>query len=553
MKKSYQSLSNILPYAIIILGIFFRLYSLQSKAIDHDESLHGYYSLTQAANYSQSHYQYNPMLHGPLLYHLTSLSFLVFGKSHFSLRIVPVIFGIVLVFLVALFFKRRLSYWPYLLLLTGVAIDPTLVYFSRYLRNDIIVVFFQFFTFYSLISAWTMKTKILVIFSSLAAQFILKENSYITAFALVFYLAIQQFVNPINLKSFIKNNKLHLFTGFAVFMTIFSLFYSAFFHHPSGILDGLFRKSLAYWFDQHNQSRINGPFMYQSLMMLSYAPILLILPMALSLNKLKVFVYCAFFGVIIYLTALIPEVMNFYKPLKMLNPMDAGFFCFYTALFFLLSKDLLFHPKKERFLFTYLFFGSLITYSYVGEKVPWLSTYPIFWGILLLAHLVEEKVKISQVKIIFTIFFITSLYRTSMIIIHDPNNPKELIAQVHSTKILEDLIMKVDQAQVPLGHKVLISQNLTWPLVYYFYPKTPYQHVSLEPQKYYYLFFEQSDDQWMTSIKGTHHIQLIPFRKWWWPDFQKFRLWDYFMYGFFRIAKNEPYQHSIYFAAKKDL
>lgn len=107
---------------------------LGDKPLHHDESLFGYYSF-YLAEYGE--YDYDPILHGPLLLELVAAAFRVFGDSDFTLRLVPMLCGLALFpLLLALgpWLGRRGVLAALLLLLAS----PNLCYYSRFLRNDML-------------------------------------------------------------------------------------------------------------------------------------------------------------------------------------------------------------------------------------------------------------------------------------------------------------------------------------------------------------------------------------------------------------------------------
>src|SRR6187551_1017650 len=63
---------------LVAIAIVTRFWDLGSRALHHDESLHAYYSWWFAEG---NGYEHNPLMHGPLLFHLDALFFLLFGDS----------------------------------------------------------------------------------------------------------------------------------------------------------------------------------------------------------------------------------------------------------------------------------------------------------------------------------------------------------------------------------------------------------------------------------------------------------------------------------------
>ena len=143
----------------------------------YDEAIHLHTAWNLATGKEFIH---APWMHGPFQVEFTALIFLVVGDSDFTARIGYALFGTALVGI------------PYFLrdyigragaLLTGVmlALSPTLLYFSRFGRNDILMVFWAAAL---LVLMWRYlnegKQRYLYLASAvLAFMFATKETSYI--------------------------------------------------------------------------------------------------------------------------------------------------------------------------------------------------------------------------------------------------------------------------------------------------------------------------------------------------------------------------------------
>jgi len=66
---------------LILIAFVLRLYDVGARTISHDESLHTTYSYNL---YNGTGFRHDPLMHGPLLFHLTALSYFIFGPSDFS-------------------------------------------------------------------------------------------------------------------------------------------------------------------------------------------------------------------------------------------------------------------------------------------------------------------------------------------------------------------------------------------------------------------------------------------------------------------------------------
>ncbi len=81
---------------LLIVTVLSRLIGLGDRAMSHDESLHTVYSWQL---YDGQGYKHDPMMHGPLKFHLTALAYFLFGVNDWSSRVEVALFGIVMVWL----------------------------------------------------------------------------------------------------------------------------------------------------------------------------------------------------------------------------------------------------------------------------------------------------------------------------------------------------------------------------------------------------------------------------------------------------------------------
>lgn len=128
-----------LAYAVIaLLSFVTRFWDLGSRALHHDESLHTYFSWV----YEQGNgYIHHPMMHGPALFHLDALAYLLLGSSDWASRVPAALFGVALVLLPALLRGERfLGRWGALAASAFLLFSPSVLYFSRFIRHDIFAV-----------------------------------------------------------------------------------------------------------------------------------------------------------------------------------------------------------------------------------------------------------------------------------------------------------------------------------------------------------------------------------------------------------------------------
>ena len=174
---------------ILILALALRLWDLGGQALHHDESLHAVYSWYL---YDGRGYLHNPLMHGPFQFFGTAAIFWVLWDSDFTVRLLPAIFGVILV-------GTPLLLRPYLgrsgALITSVllTISPSFLYFSRFARNDI---YMAVWVMLLIAFIWRYldsgKARYLVgIAAALALSFSTKESTFIVVGVLGSYLLIR--------------------------------------------------------------------------------------------------------------------------------------------------------------------------------------------------------------------------------------------------------------------------------------------------------------------------------------------------------------------------
>ena len=118
---------------VLLLALFTRFYILGSRVMSHDESLHTKYSWQL---YAGQGYAHNPMMHGPLLFHLNALAYFLLGVSDFASRVMPALAGVALV-LTPWLFRRWLKPGGTIAASVMLLLSPAISYYSRYIRHDI--------------------------------------------------------------------------------------------------------------------------------------------------------------------------------------------------------------------------------------------------------------------------------------------------------------------------------------------------------------------------------------------------------------------------------
>lgn len=137
-----------LAFAVLLLGIGLRQLLLANFPYHPDEAIHAWFATPDVF----STYRYDPIYHGPLMYHLTALTFTFFtglfkivglgfpGANDYTARLMPSVLGIGTLLLILYGPMRRwMGARGALWALALVAISPVIVTYSRRLLHDSLV------------------------------------------------------------------------------------------------------------------------------------------------------------------------------------------------------------------------------------------------------------------------------------------------------------------------------------------------------------------------------------------------------------------------------
>ena len=173
---------------IILLAILSRFYDLGTRVMSHDESLHTYFSWLL---YKGDGYQHNPMMHGPLQFHLLALSYFLFGVSDFTARIPAVLFNLATIWMLW-YWRRYLGKIGALIAAFMMLISPYMLFYGRYVRNEAFSGFAGLLMFFALLRYLESGEKryFYWLTLSLLINFTAKETAYIYAAQILLFLAI---------------------------------------------------------------------------------------------------------------------------------------------------------------------------------------------------------------------------------------------------------------------------------------------------------------------------------------------------------------------------
>ena len=173
---------------LILIVVFTRFYDLDTRVMSHDESLHTQFSwyLEQGRGFS-----HDPLMHGPLQMHLVAFSYFLFGVSDASARVPAALSGVISVMMVLLF-RRWLGRWGTAAAAGLMAFSPYMLYYSRYVRNDVLVVPMALLMFYA-VFRYTEDSQAKWLYwlaAALALHFTAKETAFIYTAQLLVFLAL---------------------------------------------------------------------------------------------------------------------------------------------------------------------------------------------------------------------------------------------------------------------------------------------------------------------------------------------------------------------------
>ena len=189
---------EVATYGLIgILAAVLRFYNLGARAMHHDESLHGFFSwgfkngLDDFFTFGTGNtdtYKHVPFMHGPFQFIGNGFMMWIFGDGDYQARILAATMGTGLVLLPFLF-RNQIGRIGALAAAAFIAFSPTLLYYSRFTREDI---YTAFWTFGMVIFAWrymaSRENKWLYLTAGfLAGSFLTKETTFMHAAAFIFF------------------------------------------------------------------------------------------------------------------------------------------------------------------------------------------------------------------------------------------------------------------------------------------------------------------------------------------------------------------------------
>jgi uncharacterized protein (TIGR03663 family) len=245
---------------LVAAALAVRLIGLADRPFHHDESQDAYFSWLF---FTDGQYEYQPILHGPLRFYLTSGMYLLFGDSDFTARLAPALMGTLMVPLPHLL-RAQIGRVAAFAAAAALAFGPSYLYYSRFAREDIYIacitlgllaVTFRFLD-------RPRRHQPALIGALLAASFATKESTFITVFvagtffigALALQVRRDGFREAPLVRSVTTVGWEAWAWALAAFAFVFTVLFTVFLTDPAGLWDGIY-EGLKYWLHQHGQGR----------------------------------------------------------------------------------------------------------------------------------------------------------------------------------------------------------------------------------------------------------------------------------------------------------
>lgn len=451
--------------AIIVIAAVLRLYDLNLVPLHHDEGVNGNFlvRLVREGFYKYDHKNY----HGPTLYYFAALipwiTRLLFGTAArdnyglttFTIRLVPVFFGLATIGLVFLL-RRRLGTIATLSAALMLAVSPGAVYLSRYFIHEMQFVCFTLGIVVGALRYYDTRNPTYLILTSVSAAllFATKETAMISVGVLLIAFVLthvyrrtfrkvvaqpsgkgrKPIVQQSAFRTFVDsigttNLVISAVIAVAVFLFLNILFYSSFFSNPQGISDSL--KTFAIWKSTGQTAHVHPPFTYIFWLIRQEGPLLFLGAVGAVLVVLK--------------------------------------------------------PKNSLALFSALWaFGLIAAYSLIPYKTPWLVLNFIVPLALIAGYVVQviyelDRGQIRVVAMVLLIAVAVSTYQAIDLnfINYDNDDQYYVYVYAHTRRATLDLVNNIEQiAKERDGFQTgitMVSPDY-WPLPWYLrnYPRVAY-------------------------------------------------------------------------------
>ncbi len=444
---------------ILLIAFILRFLLLDLKLLHHDEAIHSWFCfelLTKGA------WQYDPSYHGPFLYFVTTGMFALIGPSDFAARLLPSLFGFAIIPLVYCIYRiGYISKNQTLVASLFIAISPDLVFFSRFLRHDIFMLFFTMLFLTAILYYFERGTTRFAVLAAVAAAFAMscKEEMPVIFIVFVVFFAFSAWKGRFTLP---PRWRADLLLFVVLIVAIMSVLYSAFFFHPDTLIGKNFGitaqgvhfemnttgwyQAVDHWVAMHNQQRLGGPMYY-------YIPLFL-------LYELPIFIL-ALIGTVQFMTAGLHPVRFARKVKTWIRERRYALPTSDLAAVSLQQirdgRDM--NRKSEEF-FRFCIVWMIATmafYAYVGEKVPWL----IIAQLLPMCFVATYRLNWQKTAFALAgcVFLIAMTWHVAFV----PADINEPIIQVQNSEEMREVFGLMDNSSL-----VVIASKDYWPIPWYY-------------------------------------------------------------------------------------
>lgn len=440
---------------ILVVAAALRLYDLTLVPLHHDEGVNGNFLVRLVR---EGAYTYDPEnYHGPTLYYFSALipwiTKVLFGTSAresyglttFTIRLVPVLFGLATIALVFLL-RRRLGTVATLAAGAMLAISPGAVYLSRYFIHETLFVCFTLGIVVAVVWFYDHRNPAHLIPAGAAAAllFATKETAMISVAVLIIALVLTLVYRFIDYKGLMqpvaKGNRksvdldaivqqlggtsnLLFNAGLAVivFLVLYILFYSSFLTNYKGLDDSI--QTFAIWRKTGRSAHVHPASMYVTWLLRQESTLLFLGAIGAAIAVLK--------------------------------------------------------PKNSFALFSGLWaFGLIAAYSLIPYKTPWLVLNFIVPLALIAGYAIQSIYEMDrgQLRLVAVIFLVAvgiATYQSIDLnfVNYDNDDTKYVYVYAHTTRGALELVNTVEQiAKENQGGEtgITIVSPDYWPLPWYF-------------------------------------------------------------------------------------
>ncbi|MBW8014887.1 MAG: TIGR03663 family protein [Planctomycetes bacterium] len=261
---------GVLIVTAVVAGLFLRLPSLHYRPLHTDEAVHAdkLGDLLERNDYKYDKFEF----HGPTLNYFTLIPAAIAGQKtfidldEFTLRIVPVFFGMALI-LVPLLMTAGLGRMSVFIAAALTAVSPAMVYYSRYYIQEMLLVCFSlsvigciFRYLQSRKVRWLLLAGISYgLMGATKETFVIACSCGLFAAAAVWYFSSEKASRLSKLRSYIGIKPIAVFAVSAA--VIWVVFFSSFFTNRQGIADS-FLTFTTYLNRAHGEGRHHHPWHY---------------------------------------------------------------------------------------------------------------------------------------------------------------------------------------------------------------------------------------------------------------------------------------------------